>query len=134
MSDREALQAVMDRFIDELWNDRRLDVASEIFKEDATLHVADNDLTGIETIRDDYMRSAQEAFPDLFFAVTDLLFDGNKIAMRYVGSATHRGDYAGVAATGEKFDYDGIAIFHMDGNRIAEVWSHSNRARTLAEL
>ena len=58
-----------------------MDVASEIFKEDATLHVADNDLTGIETIRDDYMRPAQEAFPDLFFAVTDLLFDGSKIAI-----------------------------------------------------
>ena len=134
MSGREALRAVMDRFIDELWNNRDLDVASAIFKEDATLHLVDTVLTGIEAIRDESMRPAQEAFPDLFFEVVDLLFDGNKIAMRYVGSATHRGDYAGVAATGKKFTYDGIAIFHMDGNRIAEAWSHSDRARKLAEL
>ncbi len=133
MSDRDALRAVMDRFIHEIWNGRKLDVVAEVFKEDATLHLGDDVLTGAEAIRG-FMEGVQTAFPDLRYEVTDLFFDGDRIAMRYLGSASHQGDYDGKAATGKTFDYDGIAIFHMDGNRIAEVWSHSDRAQKLAEL
>lgn len=133
MSDREALRAVMDRFIDEIWHGHKLDVVAEVFMADATLHLGDDVLSGAEAIRR-FMAGVQTAFPDLRYEVTDLLFDGDKIAMRYRGSATHRGDYDGKAATGKTLDYEGIAIFHMDGNRIAEVWSQSDRARKLAAL
>ncbi len=133
MSDRDALQAVMDRFIHEIWHDRKLDVVSEVFKEDATLHLGDDVLTGVGAIRE-FMQGVQTAFPDLRYEVADLFFDGDRIAMRYLGTATHRGDYDGKAATGKKLNYEGIALFHMDGNRIAEVWSQSDRARKFAEL
>ena len=133
MSDREALRAMMDRFIHEIWEDQRLDVLSEVVKEDATLHLGDDVLTGAEAIRG-FMEGVQTAFPDLRYEVTDLFFDGDKIAMRYLGSASHQGDYDGKAATGKKLDYEGLAIFHMDGNRIAEVWSQSDRALKFAEF
>jgi len=35
---------------------------------------------------------------------------------------------------GHRLDYEGIAIFHMDGTRIAEVWSQSDRALKFAAL
>ena len=134
MTDSAALQAVMDRFIKEIWNNRRLDVVAEVFKADATVHLEDSSVTGIEAIRDGFMRPFQEAFPDLHYDIADLFFDGDRIAMRYIGTATHRGDYDGKPATGKRLEYEGIAIFRMDGNQIAEVWTHTDRAAKLAAL
>ena len=47
MSDREALRAVMDRFIHEIWEDQRLDALSEVVREDATLYFGGDILTGV---------------------------------------------------------------------------------------
>ena len=134
MTDRAELQAVMDRFTNEIWNNRRLDVVAEVFKADATVHLENCAVTGIEAIRDGFMLPFQEAFPDLRYDIADLFFDGNRIAMRYIGTATHHGDYDGKPATGKRLTYEGIAIFHMDGNQIAEVWTHTDRAAKFAAL
>ncbi len=133
MSDREALRAVMDRFIHEIWEDQRLDVLSEVVKEDATLYFGEDILTGIEAIRE-FIGAVHTAFPDLSYEIADLFIDGDKIAMRFIGSASHQGDYDGKAATGEKVSYEGLAIFHMEGNRIAEGWSQSDWPLKFPEL
>ena len=57
MSDREALRAAMDRFIHEIWEDQRLDVLSEVVKEDATFYFGGDILIGIEAIREFPIRS-----------------------------------------------------------------------------
>ena len=134
MTDRAALQAVMDRFTEDIWNNRRLDVVAEVFKADATVHLEDSAVTGIEAIRDGFMLPFQAALPDLHYDIADLFFDGDRIAMRYIGTATNQGDYDGKPATGKRLGYEGIAIFRMDGNQIAEVWTHTDRAAKFAVL
>ena len=133
MSDREALRAVMDRFIHEIWEDQKLDVLSEIVKEDATFYFGGDILTGVGAIRE-FIGAVHAAFPDLRYEIADLFFDGDKIAMRFIGSASHQSDYDGKAATGKKVSYEGLAIFHMDGNRIAEGWSQSDWPLKFPEL
>ncbi len=125
MSDREALRAVMDRFIHEIWEDQKLDVLSEIVKEDATFYFGEDILTGVGAIRE-FIRAVHTAFPNLRYEIADLFIDGDKIAMRFVGTASHQGEYDGKAATGTNVSYEGLSIFHMDGNRIAEGWSQSD--------
>ena len=134
MTDSASLKAVMDRFTEDIWNNRRLDVVDEVFKPDATVHLEDSAVTGIEAIRDGFMRPFQAAFPDLHYDIADLFFDGDRIAMRYIGTATHQGDYDGKPATGKRLAYEGVAIFRMDGNQIAEVWTHTDRAAKFAAL
>ena len=134
MGDREDLHRVMDRLIEEVWNDQRLDVVPEIFQADATLNLAAGALNRIDAIREEYMRPVQTAFPDLHHEVADLFFGGDKIAMRFIGTGTHRGDFDGKAATGKKLNYEGIALFLMEENRISKVWAQSNGAHKFAEL
>ncbi len=40
----------------------------------------------------------------------------------------------GFAPTDKVLRYEGIAIFRMEGERIAEVWAISNMARVLAAM
>ena len=118
MNDREALLAVMDRFIHEIWEDQRFDVLSEVVKEDATFYFGGDILIGIEAIRE-FIAAVHTAFPDLRYEIADLFIYGDKIAVRFIGTASHQGDYDGKAATGTNVSYEGLSMFHMDGNRIA---------------
>jgi predicted ester cyclase len=115
----------MERFLREVWEDKKLDLLPEFVKEDATLYFEGDILSGINSIRE-YIGAAQKAFPDLRYEIADLFFDGDKIAMRYIGSATHQGKYEGKHATGNKISYEGIVIYHMDGDRVAEGWVQSD--------
>jgi predicted ester cyclase len=80
------------------------------------------------------MRPTQAAFPDIQRRVMDLLFDGDKVVMRFQGEGTHKGEYLGFAPTNKPMRYEGLVIFRMEGELIAEVWVISNMARVLATL
>jgi predicted ester cyclase len=140
MSDVAAYTRTMDRLIEEVWNKQNLDAVPEVFTEGAVMHhggsgdCGGHDMIGIADFRDSYMRPTQAAFPDIQHAVKDLLFDGDKVVMRFQGEGTHEGEYLGFAPTGKVLRYEGLVIFRMEGALIAEVWVISNMARVLAAL
>jgi predicted ester cyclase len=140
MTDRNDYAMTMRRLIEEVWNGRNLDVLPEVFVEHATMHHGGpddhggHDMTGIPAFREEYMRPTQAAFPDMQHEVKDLLFDDDKIVMRFHGEGTHENAFMGIPPTGKTMRYEGIAIFRMEGTRIAEVWVHSNAAKQLGGL
>jgi predicted ester cyclase len=140
MSDIETYRQTMERLIEEIWNQQNLDVVSEVFTEDAVMHhggsgdCGGHDMIGIPAFRDGYMRPTQAAFPDIQHRVLDLLFDGDKVVMRFQGEGTHMGEYLGFAPTDKTLRYEGLVIFRMEGALIAEVWVISNMARVLAAM
>ncbi len=91
-------------------------------------------MKGIAEFREGYMRPTQTAFPDMQHEIKDLLFDGVNVVMRFHGAGTHKGEFMGFSPTNKVMRYEGIAIFRMEGARIAEVWVHSNAAKQLAAL
>jgi predicted ester cyclase len=140
MTITQAYEQTMKRLIEEVWNGKDLSILSEVFTKDATMHHGGSvdrgghDMHGIAEFREGYMRPTQTAFPDIHHEVKDLLFDGNKVVMRFQGEGTHRGKFTGIEPTNKVMRYEGIAIFRMEGNRIAEVWVHSNAAKQLVAL
>ena len=140
MSDVEAYKRTMDRLIEEVWNKQNLDAVPQVFTEGAVMHHGGSseggghDMIGIPAFRDGYMRPTQAAFPDIRHAVKDLLFDGDKVVMRFQGEGTHEGEYIGFAPTNRFMRDEGLVIFRMEGELIAEVWVISNMARVLAAV
>jgi len=134
MGEKEEVQRAIERMIEEVWNQNRLDVLSELYQPDAKVYLSSGVLEGSDRLRDEFIRPTQSAFPDLHHEIADIMVEGNKVAMRYVGSGTHQGDFDGKEATGKRFTYEGITLFHMSDNRVAEVWNHSNWSEKFAEL
>ena len=62
------------------------------------------------------------AYPDLHFAVEDLIAEGDKVVSRNVVTGTHRGEYMGIPSTGRSVTYSEIFIFRFVNGRIAETW------------
>ncbi|MFQ5624494.1 MAG: ester cyclase [Paracoccaceae bacterium] len=57
-------------------------------------------LHGIDQFISDFAGPTLAAFPDLLHTVDGLFSSGDRVAMRYHGTGTHKGELAGRAATG----------------------------------
>jgi steroid delta-isomerase-like uncharacterized protein len=63
------------------------------------------------------------AFPDVQYTIHDTVTDGDKVVTRWTATATHAGDFAGIAPTQKRIQMFGITIFHIVDGRIAALWN-----------
>ena len=93
---KEDYRRTLDRLIGEVWNHKNLDILSEVFTEDAVMHRGGpedrggQDMRGIPAFLDGYLRPTQTAFPDIQHEIQDLLFDGDRVVMRFHGEREGR--------------------------------------------
>jgi steroid delta-isomerase-like uncharacterized protein len=110
------------RFYEELWNRWDLAVADEILAPDLRFRgTLGTSLVGIEAFRG-YVEGVRAAFPDWHNDLEELIDAGEAVVARLTFSGTHRGELSGIAATGARVEYVGIAIFRLRAGRIAEAW------------
>ena len=61
-------------------------------------------------------------FPDMQVSVDDMIAEGDRVVARWTGTGTHRGEFMGVPATGNKVTVTGIGIDRIEGGKIVEHW------------
>jgi len=54
--------------------------------------------------------------------------------VRYTNTATHQGEYAGIAPTGREVAWTGIIVFRIECGRIIETWAEWDRLGLLQQL
>lgn len=60
-----------------------------------------------------------DIFPDWDFKAEDLLIDGERVAQPFAASATHEGEFMGLAGSGKRFTIQGVRLFTMRDGKIA---------------
>jgi predicted ester cyclase len=105
----------------------------EAYDPGVVLHGYPAELQGIEGLRAFYV-ALWEAFPDTRLTIEDLLVDGDRAALRYRMSGTHRALYLGIAPTGLRFDVEGIMVLRIAGGRVAEEWHGPTELSILRQL
>ena len=68
------------------------------------------------------VRFYRQAFPDLHVSIEDMVVAEDKVAIRFRGRGTHRGEFAGIAPTGKQMETVGIDIIHIADGKITEAW------------
>jgi predicted ester cyclase len=63
-------------------------------------------------------RKWQEAFPDINVAVEEIIAKGNTVVTRWHLTRTHKGEYLGQAATGNKVAVDGVSIDFIENRMV----------------
>ena len=66
------------------------------------------------------IKSFRSAFPDMKWKILETIPVGDRVVMRYQGSGTHKGEWAGISATGNQVEYGGTAIFRFKDGRVVE--------------
>jgi predicted ester cyclase len=73
----------------------------------------------------DYKQSMSEffsAFPDIHFTLDDMVVEGDKVAVRFTFSGTHKGEFMGIPPTNKKWTMWGIYIDRIAGGKFVESW------------
>ena len=124
---QEQNKAVVRRFIEEMWNQRKLEVADELFASDCITHqLRGGPQTGgaprsAESVKTE-AAAWVAAFPDLRFDIEQIFGEGNYVVSRYTMNGTHRGAWMGIPATGRQVSVPMITIHRIHDGKIAEDW------------
>ncbi|HZR98199.1 MAG TPA: ester cyclase [Chloroflexota bacterium] len=135
-------RALIERLFTEFWNGGTLAAADELFAPDFVVH---NEAFPREAAPDPSMQRGPQfmktswqaihaAFPDLRFRYDDVTVEGDRAACRWTSQGTHRGEFAGIAATGHRVSYSGITLFHLGDGQFSEAWVADNTLALIQEL
>src|SRR2546423_10478011 len=97
------------RFFEEIWNKGNFAVANDLIAPDYIDHDSSNAIGGPEGVRQE-VSLYRNAFPDLVFAIEDIIAEGDKVATRITASGTHERDLPGIPATGKRVTIGGMVF------------------------
>ena len=118
-----ANEALVRRWFDEFANGGDLALAAELVAPDHVQHdtlvpAAADGPGGQHRM----LLAFRTGFPDLHFAVEDVVADAETVVVRWTLRGTHRGDFSGLAPSGSAATLPGTSIFRVEGGQIAETW------------
>ena len=129
----EENKAVVERFVEEFWSSGKLSAADELLAADATIVVNNEPVADIETLKG-FCRSLRDAFPDWHSTFEELVAEGERVAERWTGRGTHRGEFQGIAATGRQVAVPGTVFYRIVGGKIVEFRGQFDRLAMLEQL
>jgi steroid delta-isomerase-like uncharacterized protein len=129
----ESDEQVVRRFYEQMCNERRNELAVELFAADHQLH--DPEVPATDGPRG--MVNAVAAYQqglDGRWKIEDLFSTGDRVVVRGTGSGRHIGEVNGIPPTGHSIRVDAIAVHRMDGGKIAETWAVWDTLRFLQQI
>jgi steroid delta-isomerase-like uncharacterized protein len=119
---------------EEIPNQRNLDALEEFYAADAVWHEPDQELQGLEEIRQ-YVDLYFGAFPDVNFTVEDVIAEGDKVVTRWTVRGTHQGETEEFGPpTGRQIELEGLTLHRLEGGRIVEEWERFDNLSFLQQL
>jgi steroid delta-isomerase-like uncharacterized protein len=110
------------RFVDEIFNARKTEVAKNLVTPDIIYHGAGEEVRNLEEFKK-WVAEDLSAFPDMKITIVEEFGEENKLAIRWTLQATHDKDFADFPATHKKFEAHGVEILHFEGDKIKEAWT-----------
>jgi predicted ester cyclase len=122
-SNPEENKAIMRRFFKEVLNGKNLAVAGEIVDADYVLHIPPNpdvqSLKGFEQ----FISGMFDAFPGCQYTIEDMMAEGDRVAVRWTVTGTHKGELMGIPPTSNQMEAAAIGIVRMANGKMQEDWS-----------
>jgi predicted ester cyclase len=123
----QANKAVVQRFYEEVINQKKLEVFQEVFDP----NVVDHQL-GLGPVIGDPAREG--FFPDLHINVDLWVVQGDLLTAVVTVSGTHLGELMGVPPTGKTVTWSHIDIWRVKDGKIVEVWHNFPTADILEQI
>lgn len=128
-------KALVQRFVEESFNQGNLNVVDEVYAPSFISHDPDHP----EEVRSpeyakQFVGIYRSAFPDGHAVVEDLISEGDRVAYRWTYYGTHQGELMGIAPTGEQVTIAGITIYRISGGKVEEEWNNFDQLGLLQQL
>jgi steroid delta-isomerase-like uncharacterized protein len=118
---------IIKRFVEELWNARKLEVADEIFAEDCVTHqlrsgvLTEPARRGPQAIKE-HISGWLMSFPDLRFNIEQMVAEGDRVASQLAMEGTHQGAWMGIPASDKKVQIRMFTVHRIAKDKIVEDW------------
>ena len=118
----EKNKAVVRRLF-EVFDKQNLGLLDELVANDYVDHP--RQFRGLESYKQ-HLSMFYNSFPDAHETIEDIIAEGDKVCIRLKGIARHKGDYRGLAPTGNKITWEAVSIWRIVDGKIAEMWAFSD--------
>jgi steroid delta-isomerase-like uncharacterized protein len=129
----EENEAIMHRWID-AWNEGNVDAVDE-FVSDAFVHHDPNalEVRGPEAEKQ-LMAMYLSAFPDLHFAIENVVAEGDKVVLLYTIRGTHKGALMGIPPKNRQVTLTATETYCLAGGKIEEQWVNMDALGMMQQL
>jgi len=114
-------EAVVRRFYEQMNNERKNELADELFTADHVMHDPQVPAGVGPQGMADVVAVYQEGV-DGHWAIEEIFSTDDRVVVRWTGTGTHVGTVNGIPPTGRKISVDAITIHRMADHKIAESW------------
>jgi steroid delta-isomerase-like uncharacterized protein len=114
-------KAVAQKFVQTIFNERKIEEAKNFVTSDVSYHGVE-EVKGLENFKQ-WIGEDLKAFPDMNITIVDSFGEQDKLAMRWTLKGTFVKELAGNQPTNEKFETQGVEIFHFQDGKIKEAWT-----------
>lgn len=128
-------KAIVSRYMEQVWNNGRLDLMEEVMDEDAFEHGLPQ-LPGMNG-RDSLtaiIGGIRSSLPDVQITLHELIAEGDKVVTQWTMTATHQGELMGVPATGKQLTNTGATIYRLADARIVEISNFADNLGLMQQL
>jgi steroid delta-isomerase-like uncharacterized protein len=112
----EQLKTLVRRWIEQGFNRRDLSVVDELFASEVIVNGQRVSRAAVKQSMNRFIT----AFPDLHVTITDIVAEGDKVAIWYSVQGTQTGDFEGIRATRKQVRWSGADLFRIEKGKIAE--------------
>ena len=109
-------KATARRFMEESFGGGKPELVDDVLDPDFVRYdpyIESGEVRGAQTVKGN-IEWFRNAFPDLSCTVEEQVAEGDKVVSRWTVRGTHRGDFFGVAGTGNRVEFTGIQIDRFD--------------------
>jgi steroid delta-isomerase-like uncharacterized protein len=114
-------KTIAQKFVQTIFNERKTDEAKNFVTPDLVYHGLE-EVKGLENFKQ-WIDGDLKAFPDMNITIVDIFGEQDKLAMRWTLKGTFTKELAGNQPTNEKFETEGVEIFHFQNGKIKEAWT-----------
>ena len=114
-------------------NKKNLALLDKLMAPDFVLHIHGRQKQEWEANKQ-FLEDEIRAFPDLHVTIEDIIAEGDMVCVRLQETATHNGEYRGLAPTGRKLSYSVAAFWRLAKGKIAEGWVTYDQMDFLKQL
>jgi predicted ester cyclase len=81
-----------------------------------------------------YFSGLRAGLPDLTLPIWQLVAEGDRVAVLNSVRGTHRGEFLGIAPTGNAVDAMAFQLYRIEGGQLAEHWEVADFATLMRQL
>ena len=114
-------KAVARGFVQAIFNEGKIDEVKNFVTPDIIYHGLE-EVKGLENFKQ-WVDEDRKAFPDMQITIEDAFGEQDKLAMRWNLKGTFAKELHGSQPSHEKFETQGVEIFHFQDGKIKEAWT-----------